>query len=366
MLWRELRVDVCLYDTHQDRFNALLNSSPYGILDNVKRLNVFTTSTASSLLAKQKTASILLKLFSAFVRDNLSSLHSGTLPIHPDAICLVLKTQSQLREIDIAVDETSPDGLPGRAYARNNLSQLEKIRLDVVGSKHQTYRDACVWFAQAPKVRALVVKGRGAEAHFEGWSSSAQPNLTNLRCITLEDIHLTNVPRKILDHLHLPSLRTLVLKGCCNVTPFLLSLAQRYKEKNKSALERFALFADPLTADAQEASAELIRSSSGLKLVAIEVMTGAVIDLQCLRPHCTSLKTLRLPSSAEDTSCYSAEDLDQLRLICPSLQELAMNLGDLSPMFDDVGLSEAFRLADQMEYVQRLVSHLEFMSTKSS
>ena len=38
-----MHVDVRLYDTQRDRFNALLNSSPYSILDNVRKLSIDTS-----------------------------------------------------------------------------------------------------------------------------------------------------------------------------------------------------------------------------------------------------------------------------------------------------------------------------------
>lgn len=238
---RQLRVDIRLYDTHRYRFTALLNSSPNGILDNVKGLSIHTSMTTSSISQKQQYTSILLKLFSALPRDSLSSLHSETLPVHPDVICILLRTQSQLREINIPIEETSPDGLPGGSHIRNSLSQLEKLRLDVIGSKHQTDRDACAWFAQAPKLRNLEIKGRGSEInHFEGWTP-AQPCLMKLRHITMRDIRLTNIPKKILEHIDLPWLRLLMLKECSNVTAFLLSFAQRFKTTSKSALATFAL-----------------------------------------------------------------------------------------------------------------------------
>jgi hypothetical protein len=113
---------------------------------------------------------------------------------------------------------------------------LEKVRRDVIGSKHQTYRGACAWFAQAPKLGDLEIRGRGLAINFfDGWTPLVKPHLTKLRRFTMRNAHLTKMPEKILEHIDLPSLRLLVLKNCSNVTPFLLSLAQRFKQMDKSA-----------------------------------------------------------------------------------------------------------------------------------
>jgi hypothetical protein len=174
---------------------------------------------------------------------------------------------------------------------------------------------------QAPKLRDLEIKGRRSGInHFEGWTLLAKPHLTKLRRITMQDIHLMNKPKKTLEHIDLPSLKQLILKDCSNITAFLLSLAQRFRETKNSALDTFAFNAVSMQEDVQKASAELIKSINGLKHISIRAMTGTVVDLRCLEPNGTSLKDVRLWSSDEDDPAYySAEELSQLRRICPLL-----------------------------------------------
>jgi len=147
LLWRELRIDAHLYETHRHRFDALLNSNPNGILDNVKKLSILTGLTTSNATQKQQVTSALLRLFSALPQDHISSLHSVRLAIHPDVICVLLGTQSLLRELRVLIDEQSPDGLPGGIHARDSLSQMESLTVDVFGLHHQTYRGMGAWFA---------------------------------------------------------------------------------------------------------------------------------------------------------------------------------------------------------------------------
>jgi hypothetical protein len=340
LLWRQLHIDTRLYTTKRKRFDALLKSSPNGILDNVKTLSISTGMIPSKSSQKQQATSALLKLLSALPQDNLDSLHSETLPIHPDVVCVLLRTQTQLRKLEIVVDEESTDGLPGGVHARNNLSQIEKIRVDVIGLCHHTYRGVCAWLALAPKLRDMSIMGRDTGNNdFEGWNPLAQPPLVKLRRLAMRHIRLPDIPQRILQHLHIPSLRELNIKECDNVEPFLLSLAQEYKQTDRSALEKFIHATKIITEDTQKASAELINS-------------------------CKSLSDLQLFCFAENTVYYGAEDLEQLRLICPELKDLTVGLGDMSSFFNDVGLSEPLHFFDgHTEYTKRLVSALQSLAT---
>jgi hypothetical protein len=115
--------------------------------------------------------------------------------------------------------------------------------------------------------------------------------------------------------------------------------------------------------DVQDASAELIKSLNGLQRITVQAMRGTVMDLRCLEPNGTCLKDLRLWSNyEEETTYYSAEDLGQLKLICPLLEQLSVTLGGLSLTVDDIGLNEAFRLANNTDYVQKLVSLMKLTS----
>lgn len=358
LLWYQLRVDIRLYETHRDRFDALLNSSPYGILDNVKKLNIDTACTTSSAADKQQVTSALIKLFSALPRDSLMSLHSETLPIHPDVICVLLRTQNQLREFEVLIDEDSPDGLPGGIYARHSLSLMEKIKVDVVGRQHQTYRGLCAWLIYASKLHYLNIMGRrGRPNSFEGWTPSAQPHLVRLRRLVIRNVSLPGMPERITQHLHIPSLEVLHLKDCSSVEPFMLALAQEYKQTKRYALKIFSHITERESKeDPEEASAKLIESVNGLTDIVSSHREADLTDLQCLKTSGGSLCSLKLFCDNEDPVYYSAEDLDRLRLICPVLEDLRIDLGDLSSIFDDVGLTEPFRLAGHTSYVKKLVS----------
>lgn len=357
LLWRHLRVDISLYDADRPRFNALLSSSPNGILDNVKELSIFASRTRPSHVQKEQTTSVLLRLLSVLPQDKLMTFHSGTLPVHPDVICVLLRTQSQLREVAMLVDERNLDGLPEGIHVRNNLSQMEKITFDVAGVQHQTYRSAGVWLVHTPKLHDLTIKGRDSGLNaFKGWIPPIHSNLVKLRRLAIHDVYLKDLPIGITKNLQLPSLEHLSLRECSNAAPFLLSLAQKFKQTDNPALESFEHCGVSVQEDAQEACAKLIESVNGLKDITVGVMTGAVLDLQCLGSNSTSLRRLDLVCDDDDIEYYSAEDLVQLKFLCPALEWLSVNLGHLSSVFDDVALSEAFVLAEHREYVQKLVS----------
>lgn len=146
----------------------------------------------------------------------------------------------------------------------------------------------------------------------------------------------------------------------------MVSLAEAYKQTKTPALKVFSHIANDIPVDAQRASAELIRSVSGLEEIVVGPMVGDVMDLQCLKTNGGSLLDLQLFCFDEDTVYYSIEVLDQLRLIYPELESLSIHLGDLHSMFDDGGLSEPFRLAGQTDYVKKLVRILQSSSRLST
>ena len=204
LLWRQVHLDFSGADC--PKFDALLNSYPDGILDNVRKLCVSSTLDVSCLMHKQLFTSILVKLLSALPRDSLSSFHSETIPVHPDAICVLLRNQSRLREIDVIIDETSPSGLPGASHARGNLINLKKIRLDVTETEHHTYKGFGAWFAYAPQLKEMTIIGRDSGPNqFHGWTSPSPSTMINLSRLAMKDVHLTKEPATLIGHLHLPS-----------------------------------------------------------------------------------------------------------------------------------------------------------------
>ena len=108
VLWRYF--DVYLEDS--PTFDALLNSSPDGILDNVKHLVITNITSTVNLDLQQRKYSNLLKPFSVLPLDGLSSLKSHWFKLVPDLICVLLSSQTRLRDLDFIVDDSSSDYLP--------------------------------------------------------------------------------------------------------------------------------------------------------------------------------------------------------------------------------------------------------------
>lgn len=182
--------------------------------------------------------------------------------------------------MQVVVDETINGALLGGVYARDILSQMEKIRLDVAGSEHHTYRGMCAWFVHTPKLREMNVVGRLSDPNrFLGWSLPLQPVSMKLRRITLRDVELTDETDGMMGHLHLPPLEILELTDCTNAAPFLRSLAKMCKQTNNTSLDTFTHSKQFMLEDVQEASAELIRSAKGLTEIVVGAMEGGLMDL---------------------------------------------------------------------------------------
>lgn len=84
VLWRQVHIHLC--DADQRRFDALLISTPNGILDNVKDLVIRDASSVLDEQGKQQTTSNLLSLLTALPQGSLFSVRSERFTIHPDMI----------------------------------------------------------------------------------------------------------------------------------------------------------------------------------------------------------------------------------------------------------------------------------------
>lgn len=78
-----------------------------------------------------------------------------------------------------------------------------------------------------------------------------------------------------------------------------------------------------------------------------------------MEPNGESLTDLQRFSTEEGAVYYSAEDLELLTPFCPDLDNLSIDLGDLSPIINNLGVHEPFRLAGLDEYTQKLVSIIQ-------
>ncbi|KAG9204844.1 hypothetical protein G6514_010078 [Epicoccum nigrum] len=273
VLWRYFDVDL----EDSPAFDALLNSSPDGILDNVNHLVITHIKSTVNPDLQQRKYSNLLKLFSVLPRDGSSSLKSHWFKFDPDLICVLLSSQSKLRDLDVIVDESSSDYLPIPCI-RGNLLELQVLGVDVMNSTHHTYEILGTWLNHMPKLREVVVKGRrdvqmANPNFFQGWALPASLELLKLHTLDIQRVSLPNNPRRITAHLDIPSLRHLELTHCANTVPFLNSLAQVYEQAGGAPLEMYHYYANESPKDLQVASAKLIELRTELEDVLVAEMT---------------------------------------------------------------------------------------------
>lgn len=353
VLWRHFDVDL----EDSPAFDALLNLSPDGTLDNVKHLVITNTTSIRKYLS-------LLRLFSVLPRDGLTSLESQWFKFDQTLICVLISSQSKLRQLDVIVDESSSDYLPIPCI-RGNLLELEVLGVDDFNSTHHTYEMLCTWLDHMPSLREMVVKGRwdlptAKTNFFQGWALPASLELLKLHTLDMQRVSLTNNPRRITAHLDLPSLRHLELTHCANAVPFLSSLAQAYEQTGGAPLEMYHYLANESPKDVQVVSAKLIELCTGLEDVQVAEMTDSLLDLQCLKPSGRTLSKLILSSNSMTWSpmYYSVADLDEMVVLCPNLRVLSICLGDLTSCVDYINWTVSFRLHNNMNhrFIGKLVS----------
>jgi hypothetical protein len=354
VLWRYF--DVYLEDS--PTFDALLNSSPDGILDNVKHLVITNITSTVNLDLQQRKYSNLLKLFSVLPLDGLSSLKSHWFKLVPDLICVLLSSQTRLRDLDFIVDDSSSDYLPIPCI-RGNLLELQVLGVDVMNSTPHTYEILGTWLNHMPNLRETVVKGRrdvrmANPNFFQGWALPASLELLKLHTLDIQRVSLPNNPRRITAHLYLPSLRHLELTHCANTVPFLNSLAQVYEQTGGAPFEMYRYLANKSSKDAQVASERLIDLCTGLEVVLVAEMTQSLLNLRCLKASGRTLSKLVLSSNS--MTCipiyYSIADIEDQVVRCPNLRVLSVCLGSLTSIIDYLDWTEPFRLFGGTNSVQ--------------
>lgn len=188
----------------------------------------------------------------------------------------------------------------------------------------------------------------------------ASLDLLKLHTLDMQRISLPNNPRRITEHLDLPSLRYLELTHCANAVPFLSSLAQAYEQTGGAPLEMYHYLANESPKNVQVASAKLIELCTGLEDVQVAEMTDSLLDLQCLNPSGRTLSKLILSSNPMNWSpiYYSVADLDEMVVLCPNLRVLSICLGELTSIVDYLNWAVPFRLTNQMNHrhIEKLVS----------
>ncbi|KAF3003039.1 hypothetical protein E8E13_006784 [Curvularia kusanoi] len=353
VLWYHL--DVTLDDSA--KFDALLKSSPNGVLDNVRELSITSDpSGPRSFEQKQQTGTNLLKLFSVLPRDCLWAFHNKNFLMEPISVCLLLRCQSKLRTLDVRVSHLSHDSFPSPCYVRGNLQDLETLDLDVLMSFHSTYEGVGDWFAHMPKLKSMKIGGRfNGTNSFNGWELSGPSKFLKLSNITMENVTLPDDATRITGHLQLPFLRGLSFRFCTNTVPFIRSLIRSYKQtRDVTSLQTYQAYDLSTNRDCQQASADLIKICTRLKMVCVAYMTDCLLDVGVLGLSCKTIFGLSLSTNGRPTNYYTPDDFSRLVNLCPNIRNLSTCLGDLTPIVDGLRFADPVRLSNIACYIEKL------------
>lgn len=359
ILWRDLTID--LIDKGPRKLEAIINSDPNGILDNIKTLKISTvTMDLFHSLALQASSNLLL-LLSVLPRDSITKFVCLNYALDKGQLGVLLRTQTRLEYIAVQ-PSTNIGGIPGANYVRGTISRLRTLDVQVRGSHHQIYANYVSWFAHAPQLYVMFITGRlHSEPNlFEAWTFPKQMPLLRLRRLVLRNLHLTNSANNIVGCLHLPTLQYLTVQRCQNTQSTLKALSTSFKKTSNTSLREFRLYC---TENILKALEEFLDTSKGLKVIMLSLWkSGRLPKLQSLQGCGKTLQTVAIYHRNQDQH-YSAEDLEEMVRSCPNIKILAIGLRDLESTINGMHTLEPLHLSNsvlsgtvQQEYARSLVS----------
>jgi hypothetical protein len=351
VLWSHLATDLPKPETPTHSLDTLLGSYPNGFLDNIKKIT--TTDKPPSLMTLRATLS-LLKSLGALPRDCLRLFSSRHHKLDRIALCLLLRTQSQIGVMILSLGEDEPRGLPGATYVRGNLSNLHKLHLLV----RDTLQGLTEWCIHAPALRDLHVEhaDRGDLSHFAGWATATDSVQLKLRSLKFTRLDLSSfTPDVDTSLLDLAFLERITFERCVSAGPLMRSLTKGYKTVTTSSLKYFRSTSSFVPEDVCRATEELFELINGLEHIILGRTATGLPSLTCLQRSSASLKLVDFEASNE-RQIYSPAELEQFNS-CIHLKNIRLSISELRSVVDVLGPFEPCKLSAFQHLEESLVSH---------
>jgi hypothetical protein len=340
--------EVDLVDLRGRSLDAITDGPPGGFLDSIKNLNIARPIRKLTYQDTRDFRIAFLSLLGALPRDNLVSFASAS-ALDREAIGVLLRTQSRLRELTITPNSGARNGLPGLNYVRDSLSELRSLNLGLVGTNFNSYDRLGTWFGHSSSLKKLQLIGSQAspDLHiFKGWTLLSGTPLLKLRHLHLRNVAFSTLIESLPVQLDLPFLKGLYIQACSKTSILLEAFTAAYttcKDNNLKKFEhRSVLGNDDMAAikfleSLKRAEAIILRSN-----VANEFLPAP--DTFAETGH--SLHFLHVSISSTGNH-YSASELNGLCKSCPKLQVLCLDLVDINSDINGIDTFQDFKLSAQ-------------------
>jgi hypothetical protein len=272
------------------------------------------------------------------------------MPFEPAYLLSLLRNQQRMRNLDIALDKPKISRFPidfgitmHRSLATTALRGLTKLWVRI-GSGDHTYRNSAYMIRCAPKLRDLSIDGdedeEGNKASFDTLLTCEALGGLHADNITVQQLQLSRFNLLYLDlatshvdkafvYIDFACLQSLSLYCCRNVEPFLTALATRQSLDPSLTEIDILMKGDVLESDIR-AIEHLLRISSGVRTIWIDVGKARPVDISCIARHGSTLQHLGLNIDAENTaSYYSVADLSTILKSAPGLTQLAVYISPI-------------------------------------
>ncbi|KAJ4362115.1 hypothetical protein N0V95_001573 [Ascochyta clinopodiicola] len=319
----------CSDDSLEGAHVAILDSDPNGILDNVKNLSISTIESGLSHLSQQQAKLSLVSLLGALPRDCLSAFTSNDYALSKYELGILLRNQTQIETLESPVTTKKGDP-PGPNDIKGKLSLLKTLVVEVFGTEHFAYQGYNHWFAHAPKLRNLRIKGSALSElnHFDAWALPDQTPLLKLLVLTLDNVRLSKSTKSIVDCLYLPDLLHLEIHECDNIEPLLRSFTTAFKKTHRMSLETLEIFDSRSSESLSGVVEEFLGAVTSIRTVKLDFTNGDLIKPESLMGCGQTIETLEIYHYDAEIR-YTLHELRKLTSSCPNLTRIGLNLVDL-------------------------------------
>ncbi|KAH8623157.1 hypothetical protein IG631_22314 [Alternaria alternata] len=345
IVWKELTLDPKTISTTKLTTLMLPNSS---ILSHVRQLIADWESWWNEDLSHDFHAAVQVVI--ATIPKNRLLGSTSNMPFEPAYLLSLLRNQQRMRNLDIALDKPKISRFPidfgitmHRSLATTALRGLTKLWVRI-GSGDHTYRNSAYMIRCAPKLRDLSIDGdedeEGNKASFDTLLTCEALGGLHADDIIVQQLQLSRFNLLYLDlatshvdkafvYIYFACLQSLSLYCCRNVEPFLTALATRQSLDPSLTEIDILMKGDVLESDIR-AIEHLLRISSGVRTMWIDVGKARPVDISCITRHGSTLQHLGLNIDAENTaSYYSVADLSTILKSAPGLTQLAVYISPI-------------------------------------
>ena len=378
VLWHHIRIN--LIETNNRKLNSILHTKHYGLLANVKILELKRWHDSGCALegqfsrekykCLQRTVTANLQLLlNALPKDALTCFHSD-LGLNGGNLTTLLATQTRLCSLTVRRARWEYDQLPAVTQVVGNATMLRSLRIDLHCEKE--YKKYCKLFSHMVALEELYIRGAGADTHRKPILLTVTPNeapLLRLRHLDLFNLRINaSAASGISTQIYLPRLQKISIRQCWDGSLLLRTFAEAFSISRDQALEAVKY----VSVETYTPSLSLMGLLDSVPRL-IELESGNLFGMfpytSSLMRHGDSLRLLCLHALGFSGTLggsrlyHTLRQLEEIVKSCPNVEALGVTLVDT---YWDFALlqNERVRLdsskldpSKQQSFTKSLVSH---------